>query len=268
MVPMTNLVYYASVARRDNVVLAEHKNLKEDLAEVGFESLEKVPPFHSRFSYTIRQRMFMFLMDEGFTYSAIVDEALGKLKSFGFLERVRDEFQLLIRSRGLDGSRFESYALVSDFAGVYKHLVKPLVGVPQKEVDLDDDQNSDSKDNTALSPSASHAEHSHGPYPGASSPLTGNGHKQDKRDHEVIQVKEIMMTNSNNSSKALDKGHNNFNQAGGGKSETEERKRGRQHASNLWWKNVKIVLFLDLVVCCILFAIWLGICRGFSCVNS
>lgn len=188
MVPMTNLVYYASVARRGNVVLAEHKNLKENLAEVGLECLEKAPPYHSRFSYTMKQRMFMFLMDDAFTYSAIVDEALGKLKSFGFLERVRDEFQLLLRSRGLDGSRLERNALVSDFAGVFKHLVKPLVGVPQKEVDLDDDQNSDSKDNTALSPSASQSEHSHGPNPGASSPITGNGNKQDKkgtRDHEV-----------------------------------------------------------------------------------
>lgn len=86
---------------------------------------------------------------------------------------------------------------------------------------------------------------------------------------QVIQVKEIMMTNSNNSSKALDKGLNKYDHADGGRpSDTEERKRSRQHASSLWWKNVKIVLFLDLIVCCILFAIWLGICRGFSCVHS
>ena len=181
----SNLVYYAAVARGD-VVLAEHKNSKEDLAEVALECLEKVPPFHTRFTYTVKQRMFLFLMHGGFTYSAIVDEALGKRKSFGFLERVKDEFQLLLHSRGLDGFRLESHALVADFAGVFKHLVKPLIGVPQKEVDLDDDPNSDSKDNTVLSPSASQAEHSYS-NSGGSSPLTGNGTKQDRkaREHEV-----------------------------------------------------------------------------------
>lgn len=265
---MMNLVYYASVAR-NNVVLAEHKNSKEDLADVALECLDKVPPYHSRFTYTLKQRVFMFLMDGAFTYSAIVDEALGKLKSFGFLERVRDEFQLLLRSRGLDGSRLERNALVSDFAGVFKHLVKPLVGVPQKEVDLDDDQNSDYKDNTTLSPSASQSEHSFGPNAGASSPLTGNGHKHDRKGSRDHEVKEIMMTNSNNSSKALDKGHK-YDHGGGGRfsDASEQRKLGRQHASRMWWRNVKLVLVLDLVVCCILFAIWLGICRGFSCVKN
>jgi vesicle-associated membrane protein 7 len=42
----------------------------------------------------------------------------------------------------------------------------------------------------------------------------------------------------------------------------------RQVASRMWWRNVKLVLILDLAVCCILFAIWLGICRGFNCVKS
>lgn len=184
MVPMTNLVYYASVAR-NGVVLAEHKNPKEDLGDMGVESLEKVPLFHSRFSYTIKQRMFVSLIEDGFTYVAVVDEALGKPKSFGFLKRVRDEFLLLLRSRGLDGSRLEKNGMASDFAGVFKHLVRPLIGVPQKEVDLDDESLSDSKDNTALSPSSSQAEHSHVNNAGASSPLTGNGIKKGTRDHEV-----------------------------------------------------------------------------------
>jgi hypothetical protein len=36
----------------------------------------------------------------------------------------------------------------------------------------------------------------------------------------------------------------------------------------MWWRNVKLVLILDLVVCCVLFAIWLGICKGFNCVKN
>jgi hypothetical protein len=157
---------------------------------VAVECLEKVPPFHNQFTYTVKQRMFIFLMDAGFTYCAIVDEALGKVMGFGFLEQVRDEFKLLLRSRGLDGSRLERNTSVADFSGVYKHLVKPLVGVPQKEVDSNDDHHSDSKDETALSPSASRAEHSHpGTNAGAPAPLTPNGHhKVDKKSTKHQQV--------------------------------------------------------------------------------
>lgn len=180
MASMTNLVYYASVAR-GSTVLADHKKAKEDLSDVAVECLEKVPPFHNQFTYTIKQRMFIFLMDGAFTYYAIVDEALGKLKGMQFLEHVRDEFKLLLRSRGLDGSRLERNALVADFAGVFKHLVKPLVGVPQKEVDLDNnDHHLDSKDDTALSPPREHAH---------TAPLTANGHpKVDKKSTKHQQV--------------------------------------------------------------------------------
>lgn len=190
MASMTNLVYYASVSRGSTVV-AEHKKAKEDLADVALECLEKVPPFHNQFTYTIKQRVFIFLMDGGFTYCAIVDEALGKLKGFGFLEHVRDEFKLLLRSRGLDGSRLDRSALGTDFAGAFKHLVKPLVGIPQKEVDLNDEHHLDSKDETALSPSASRAEHSLlGTNGGGPAPLTLNGHtKVDKKSTKHQQVR-------------------------------------------------------------------------------
>lgn len=172
---MMNLVYYAAVAR-GITILADHKKPKEDLTDVAVDALENVPPFHIQFSYTVKQRTYLFLMDGTFTYYAVIDEALGKVKGVQFLEQVRDEFKLLLRSRGLDGSRLERNALVSDFAGVFKHLVKPLVGVPQKEVDLDNDH-SDSKDDTALSPPRS-------------GPLTSNGHpKSDaKTKHQQVLV--------------------------------------------------------------------------------
>lgn len=84
---------------------------------------------------------------------------------------------------------------------------------------------------------------------------------------QVVQVKEIMMTNSG---KALDKCQKL--EGGGGSSDMDHagtrKMKGRQVASRMWWRNVKLVLILDLVVCCVLFAIWLGICKGFNCVKS
>lgn len=261
---IVNLVYYAAVAR-GNIVLAEHINPKENLADVGEECLEKVPPYHNQFTYTIKQRMFMFLIDGPFTYCAVVDEALGKGKSIWFLERVRDEFKLLIRSRCLDGMGLEKMSLAYDFAGVFNQLVKPLVGIPQKEVDLNYDC-PDSRDGFVLSSSASaRAENSHGgTNVGRPSLLTANGHrdykagKKHSKDQQVIQVKEIMMTNSG---KALDTCNSSDMDP------SVRRRMGRQMAAQMWWKNVKLVFILDLVVCCVLFAIWLGICGGFRCVN-
>lgn len=90
---------------------------------------------------------------------------------------------------------------------------------------------------------------------------------------QVVQVKEIMMTNIGNSGKALDKcqkleGAGSSSDMDGGSSRKMKTVMARQLASRMWWRNVKLVLILDLVVCCILFAIWLGICKGFKCVKS
>jgi len=64
---------------------------------------------------------------------------------------------------------------------VFKHLVRPLVGVPQKEVDLDNEHHLDSKDDTALSPPREH-------HP---VPLTANGGhpKVDKKSTKHQQVR-------------------------------------------------------------------------------
>jgi hypothetical protein len=84
---------------------------------------------------------------------------------------------------------------------------------------------------------------------------------------QVVQVKEIMMTNSG---KALDKCQKP--DGGGALSDMDHggnrKLKGRQVASRMWWRYVKLVLILDLVVCCVLFAIWLGICKGFNCVKN
>lgn len=187
MASITNLVYYASVAK-GTTVLAEHKIVGEDLAALAVECLEKVPPLHSRFTYTTKRRMFNFLMDDAFTYCAIMDEALGKRKAFAFLERVRDEFKLLLRSRGLDGHGLEAYGLVDDFAGVFKHLVKPLVGVPQKDIDRwEEMQDADGKDDTFLDAETSDQNHADSAADLLSPLTSSNTSKVDKKStkHQV-----------------------------------------------------------------------------------
>lgn len=43
---------------------------------------------------------------------------------------------------------------------------------------------------------------------------------------------------------------------------------GHQKAKHVWKKQVLVVLSLDLIICCILFGIWLWVCQGFKCMAS
>jgi vesicle-associated membrane protein 7 len=86
---------------------------------------------------------------------------------------------------------------------------------------------------------------------------------------QVTKVKEIMMENSG---KALDKGQKLDVMVEVGSTpesghHLQKSASARLHAHRMWWSNVKLVLILDAVVCAILFAIWLGICKGFQCVK-
>jgi hypothetical protein len=133
---ITNLVYYASVSK-GTMIVAEHRADSMDLTLVAAQCLEKVPAFHSRFTYTNKRKIFSCIIEEPFTYCAIVDEALTKYKAFALLEDVRDEFNMMMHDQGMqqDGQGLEPYCLTDRFSTVFRRLIAPFVGVPQKEVD-------------------------------------------------------------------------------------------------------------------------------------
>lgn len=298
--PLTNLVYYAAVSK-GTMIVAEHRSDSIDLARVATKCLEKVPAFHRRFTFTTNKKMFCCLIEGPITYCAIVDEALTKYKAFRFLEHVRDEFKLMVHVQGMkqDGEGLEPYCLADEFSTVFRHLVAPLVGVPQKEVDRMEEEELLAQHNgeydyddtyietvpPEVSTSDLIANHNHkqvnqceqsapaknSERPFRFSPLKGKGGKADKKKvkDQVTKVKEIMMENSG---KALDKGQKLEVMVEVGSTpesghHLQKSASARLHAHRMWWSNVKLVLILDAVVCAILFAIWLGICKGFQCVK-
>lgn len=134
----------------------------------------------------------------------------------------------------------------------------------------------------------------------------GHHHHQEKADkkkvkEQVSQVKEIMMSNSG---QVLHKGEKleilvgggaggggssadygaggppDYGVNGGGhhghhghpqqqQQQCPVRMKGQQQlAQRTWWRNVKLVLLLDVIVCLVLFLIWLGICKGFQCLKQ
>ncbi|XP_020585711.1 phytolongin Phyl1.1-like [Phalaenopsis equestris] len=40
----------------------------------------------------------------------------------------------------------------------------------------------------------------------------------------------------------------------------------QQNGRRLWWRHVKILVAIDLLLCLVLFLIWLAVCRGFQCI--
>jgi vesicle-associated membrane protein 7 len=90
----------------------------------------------------------------------------------------------------------------------------------------------------------------------------------------VVEVKAIMMTNSG---RMLDKSQKlevivdsrsspcpNRHMMKSGSMRSSR----REMISHMWWRNVKLVLIFDLIICLILLAIWLGVCQGFHCVKE
>lgn len=42
---------------------------------------------------------------------------------------------------------------------------------------------------------------------------------------------------------------------------------GRKSMQRIWRQQVRMVLIIDLVVCSLLFGIWLSVCKGFQCIG-
>eukprot|EP00249_Psilotum_nudum_P005423 c18866_g2_i1 orf=889-1557(+) len=215
MGPLPNLIYYASVAK-GTVIIAEYSEGSLELCDAASTCLEKIPPFHSRFSHTTKRRMFSCLIYDPWIYCAIVDEALGKSNAYSYLEQVRDEFLKFLKARGLplDGEGLAVHSLDADFTPVLWHLAAPFVGIPQKEKDRMEEElrarQETEVDLEVSSPSAVAPLHDTNEQDfvrrtekkstGSRSPFrsfTGKGSKHDKRKvkDQVKEVKEIMMEN-------------------------------------------------------------------------
>lgn len=267
-----NLVYFSCVSKA-SMILAEHSEGDAELEELAAQCLERVPPLHSRFTHTTSRKMYSFLMDGPFVYCAIVDEALGKPQAFVFLEHVRDEFKKLLKKRGSEG--LSSCCFADEFSPVYQRLVAPLVGVPQIEKDRLLEEES------KLQPAKTHPVQVFN-SPKASLPLYDNTQIQDLNNEPLLghgkkkkkdQVTEVMDIIRENGSKALDTGNGleaivDANGPGGLSLQNSAsfRSKGQHLAQRMWWRNVRLVLIIDVVVCTILFGVWLGICSGFKCI--
>ncbi|KAG9448228.1 hypothetical protein H6P81_014356 [Aristolochia fimbriata] len=262
----TNRILYACVSK-GTTVLAELCSGDENVAALGLQCLVKSPPLHHIYSHTSGNRLYSFLIEDQFVYFAIYDESLGKAQGLSFLHRVNNAFLKLLKSRGIDASNdLTSHSIGEEFAPMFRYLMQMQPSEKEtspRDVVVAEVQSGSLDENTNV-------ENVNVPFTEA--PLFG---KPKSNKYEKI---------SRSLSEEENGGPTGF-QAEDKVDVTIERNASREYglplqkngccgrigrqtrARKAWRQHVRIVLFVDFVVCCVLFGIWLSICKGFQCIS-
>ncbi|GAB2218538.1 hypothetical protein Droror1_Dr00001765 [Drosera rotundifolia] len=85
-----NLIY--SFVARGTVILAEYTEFTGNFTTIASQCLNKLPATNNKFTYNCDGHTFNFLVHDGFTYSVVAVESVGRQLPMSFLERVKDDF--------------------------------------------------------------------------------------------------------------------------------------------------------------------------------
>ncbi|KAH7543825.1 hypothetical protein JRO89_XS15G0026000 [Xanthoceras sorbifolium] len=265
MISNPNLIHYACIAR-GSVILGEYSSKEHEFTEnFAQQCIDKTPPNHSMFTHTVCKRTYTFLIDGPFTFFAIFDESLERSESLWFLNRVKSAFEDMVESGSISD-------VVESSSGV---VVVVAPGCFQARFDsvLDEMMSLDLGFLNPLSRSGSLAPLKDGRSSSVDSvkggsmavaPLLGlpqdKGLKKKKKRStgEKEATNGVREINIENKVDVCDDVVLQKNMLYAGE---------RQKAKQIWKKHVWIVLVLDLLVCSVLFGIWLWVCRGFQCID-
>ncbi|ERM99734.1 hypothetical protein AMTRI_Chr11g101960 [Amborella trichopoda] len=246
------LVFYCCISK-GNKVVAEFSSGDKQIENQAALCLEKVPPYHIWYFHTIGRRIYGFLMEDGFVYFAITDESVGKSRVLELLEQVRYEFKKISKN-GVMGVLGLSPSYHEQMGPTLRHLVSSIEALPQVEAAASvvlHVANQDSQTSTK-------------------DPLLGSSNRSDKK----MKLKERNDTGGENHVKSVenrgikldvdcDSDQCRLPAMSLQKSASMRMREARRN----WRRNVCIVLVLDLILCIVLFGIWLGVCKGLSCLS-
>ncbi|CAA0830881.1 SNARE-like superfamily protein [Striga hermonthica] len=239
--PNLDLIHYACIAY-GTTVLAEFNSKDAALGEIAAKCLDHTPRFHSLFTHTVRSRTYAFLIDGDFAYFAIFDDRLEKPDGFAFLTSVRRAFANVYKGQN-DFQKLSSHCYQGELSPVFRQLVGSC---------LDDGKGMGSPTGSWLSHSKDF-QSMPSPIRGRPKPLWENGLKKTKNRGWETKENEEDIGNGRNT-------HRNGGLYSGEIS-------SHQKAKKVWKKQVWVVLSLDLVICVVLFGVWLWVCSGFKCID-
>uniref|UniRef100_A0A5B7C071 Longin domain-containing protein n=1 Tax=Davidia involucrata TaxID=16924 RepID=A0A5B7C071_DAVIN len=250
MISNPNLIFYACISK-GTTILAEFNTKDADLGALAAKCLVKTPPLHTMFSHTIRKKTYMFLIHNPFVYFGIFDENLENSECLSFLESVKDAFNEITESDSIKRlDKLSSHCFQGEFNPVFHQLLASpadleVLHSPREVLKHGGNGSSD---------------WSRGKKIGLV-PLLGGDRckilkkkKKKKRLENKVDVSYDGIGLSREFTVSMQKSAYSDS--------------GYQMAKRVWKKHVWVVLLLDLIVCSILFGIWLWICRGFKCMEG
>lgn len=260
-------VVYACISK-GTTILAEFTTGDPDLDALALKCLENAPQFHSVFSYNARRRAYRFLMDDAFVYFGIFDENLEKSRCLWLLNRIKEAFEGFLEKEEIKSfGSLASYCFQGDLNPILRDLLAPgsMLSLNLPKPALRESRN------TSMESSRGHKI--------VSVPLLGNpvkGLKKKKRrsaeEDNNLESNNAVAASSALGGCVLTREYSVFFEKsgalGGGSGGGLFVADGREKAKQKWRRHVWVALGVDLIVCCVLFGIWLGICRGFKCMNG
>lgn len=264
----SEMIFYACIAK-GTTVLAEFVSKDEDLGAIALKCLEKTPQFHSMYSHTVRNNTYLYLIDDPFVYFVIFDANLEKPLCVSFLKSVIGSFNRFFDQNPVKRlDCLKPHCFQGEFHPVFHQLLVSPLGVESpdggKLVVSDDSGSSSSvrENRVGLTPLLGGSEK--------------NVIKKKRRIFGEVSGSKKEVPKENKVDVSCDDGitlSREFSLLGSHKdglfvplsrefSLLSSNKDGLfvvDKAKGVWKKQLWMVLSLDLIVCCIMFAIWLGI---------
>ncbi|KAL3653642.1 hypothetical protein CASFOL_003323 [Castilleja foliolosa] len=242
MIPDPNLIHYACIAQ-GTTVIAEFNSNDAALGPIAANCLTKTPPFHTTFTHTIRSRTYTFLIDEPLVYFAIFDDKLETSEGLAFLKNVRSAFRgFFINGGNRKLEKLTSHCFQGEFNPVFRQL---------------------------LAPAPYHTD-------GFGSPTQSviTTRPKPRPEKAVQKMKNILLGKTKNNDENGGSGiglsgefpivkHKNRDLL-----RAAEMNGKHERANKVWKRHVWVVLSLDLMICAIMFGVWLCVCNGLTCLET
>ncbi|XP_026440409.1 phytolongin Phyl2.2-like [Papaver somniferum] len=266
-----NQFIYACVSKGTMILSELNMAGDTDIEKIASKCLEKAPNLHQKFSQTTSTKTYSFLVDGLFTYFAIfqkntipnVDGSERDLsRGLDFLALVKEAFVANVCNNEQGPIDMAPGCYNEEFGPIFQELLlsfteeSSLISSPDALSNASRNESLDSRSSTGSKICST-------PLLGRSENKSSIGMKNKKKNKKSTDHKEGEFIHG------IVQGANASNRITLSREcSYVDEVRLQQEARKKWRENVRIVLLVDLVICCILFLAWLFICDGFKCVAT
>ncbi|CAO2164690.1 unnamed protein product [Urochloa humidicola] len=211
--------------------------------------LEHSPPHHRHYIHTSGTTSYGYLMADGHTFFAIINPSVGNSGALQFLERVRDVFR---KNAGRNGFH-------DTLVPAVQRLVASLEKMPHAAFVLEESAERGGGPNESSGCTSSKV------------PLLGKSgsRKEKKRSKDKLSsMGEGEDQHHGTRAVRIDVPAQEVGEMSLERSSSQSRLRRQQPSRSLWMRHVKIIIVVDAIICLLLFAAWLAVCKGFRCVSG